>query len=113
MFCEPEAFVAQSLHVPGQVHRSRNRAARTVARVHINQLENRYRQSVVHADSLSDFLNSSFHCSALRRLTLPSSILSATALPETSTQACIALSFCAPGRMTDLLKKMSGWFRRC
>jgi hypothetical protein len=30
----------------------------------------------------------------LRRLTLPSSILSARALPETSTQACIPLSFC-------------------
>ena len=30
----------------------------------------------------------------LRRLTLPSSILIATALPETSTKACIALSFC-------------------
>ena len=48
MLSKPEAGVAKAFNVAGQVHGARNRAARGFAGAHADEVEDGYRETVVH-----------------------------------------------------------------
>ena len=50
MFGQPETSVSETLHVPRQLNRARNRTSRRLALPHANQIKNRDCQSIRHTD---------------------------------------------------------------